>query len=309
MANIINLPFINPYKFVVETLTIDDKYNTAPFDDAFVDNQILEWQQQSVYYQKVQNNDGIYFQFNSNYGPVSCVLVNCNNTVVATGIITPVVSTYFKVPFVGYNCFIDISNTSTITEGIYYIKLSVGSPSTIILSEPLYIKEKHKNTMLFEYSNDSNAFDVIFQNKEIFSLRCEAAMLGFQPGSSEVVYEDEPANLTTLSAYPFRTWKLKIGEAKGVTDWLIDKINRLLSCNTVKIDGKHYTKNEGSKLEPNGKDEIITKGWIIELRESKARTSSTIINDTPQNDSIVIAYPADSSLFGGVGSVNIILNN
>lgn len=309
MANIINIPLITPYKFVLQNLVIDDRYNQPVFDDALLSNQILIWQQTANYFQKVQNNDGIYFQLNANYGPLSVQLLNCNNIVVATGIVTPVNSNYFKVPVVGYECTIDITDVNLVPEGIYYIKVSVGSPITVLISEPIHIKSKHIGTMLFEYQNTSNAFDVIFQNNEQFSLRVEAALLGFQPGSNEVVYEDEPANLLTLSAYAFRTWKLKIGAAKGVPDWVADKINRILCCDTVMIDGKYFTKNDGSKLEPNGKDEIITKGWTVELRESKARTGVTISNDIPQNNSVVISYPADSKLFGGAGQVNVLVTN
>lgn len=309
-SNILNIPLINPFKFVVEELTYEDRYNTTPFDDAFISNQVLEtWQEKTKYIQKVQNNDGIYFQFNANYGPLSVELVNCKNEIVANGVTSLVNSTYFKVPFFGYECTINISNPLVITEGVYFIKIKAGSPSINVVSEAIYIKEKHTDTMLFEYTNSSNYFDVIFQNKEQFRLRCEMALLQFKPGSNDVVYEDEPANLLTLSAYPYRVWTLKIGKAIGIPDWMADKINRSLCLDTIKLDGKYYTKNDGAKLEPNGIDEVVTKGWAVELRESKARTTVPIVNDNPLNESIVIMYPADVQLFGGLGTTNILVTN
>jgi hypothetical protein len=299
MANIINIPFANSIRFAIEAYIVPQQYNTPTFDESLFENQILNFQQSKKYYQKVQKTENISFQFSTNYGPVSARLIDCKKNLIANATITQPPTSIFTPPFTGYLANIDISS---VQEGEYWVQVLVGVPEVSIISEPIYINDFHANTMMFEYSNSENDYGVVFQNGETFQFRCEAALVDFQPGSIETVYEDEIADLVRLSSSPFRTWKLKIGTAQGVPDWVADKINRIFACDNVLIDGKPFTKNEGSKMERNGNPLTQMAGWTFEVRESKARQGLTIQNNIPLNQRVDVIYITDTSFFGPVGS-------
>ena len=60
MANIINIPSINPIKLVKEGLATNDKYQTVHFDTGLYYNQINSYQAKKHYFQKYQTTDSTY---------------------------------------------------------------------------------------------------------------------------------------------------------------------------------------------------------------------------------------------------------
>ena len=301
MANTINLPHINPVKLVQKNLSTFDKYNFRHFDIALFEDQILNFQEKKMYFQKFQNSDTITIQFTSTFGPFSFRLLDCKETVIATGTVTQISTSYFTAPTYAYKGEIDLTG---IDEGIFWVELVIGTnPSQLkFISEPIYVAENHKNSMCFEYTNSTNDFGAIFQNGETFTFRVEAILKEFTPGSNDVVFEDEPANLVKLSSSAFRTFKLSVGAAQGVPDWVADKLNRIFGCDSVLLDGKAFTRNDGAKLESNGDPLIPLRGWSLEVRESKARTGLTFENNIPQDNNIVVIYNIEDSFFGDLGT-------
>jgi hypothetical protein len=305
MPNTIKLPTVSPYKLVLENYTQSSRYHTKHFDDSLFQYQNYQWQQGTKYFQPVQNNDSIYLQLVSNYGPVSARLIDCNRSVIATGVINVIPTNYYVNPDVVYGITIDISS---VPDGVYFINVLVGSggAETSLIGEPLEIKADHPNTILFEYNNTTNNFGAVFQNGEVFSLRAEAGLADFQPGSNDTVYEDQKADLVMLYSQAFRTWKLVMGGAQGFPDYMADRINRILGCDTILFDGKRFTKTAGAKLERNGDRYFAKAGWSIEVREAFARDGATIENNQPLENSVAVIYVVDPQLFGKTSDVNII---
>lgn len=303
MANQIFLPYINPIKLVVENLSYN--YNIKHLDDALLANQIYNYQTQKDYFQKFQSSDTIYFQIASNFGSFSYDIIDCNNVIKQSGSSSVITNTYYALPFVCYETSIDIS---ALDEGKYYIRVKVGFGSSIttLISEPFEVAEEHINTSLFTYKHSTNIGGAIFQNNETFYFRCEAVLQDFQPQSIDTVFEDQNADLITLSSFQFRTWKMLIGAAQGVPDWVIDKLSKIFGLDTVLIDGKQFIKQQGSKFEVSGSDRLVPmRGWVVEVRESKARTGVLIENDIPLEGSIIVEYIIDPLVFGNIDNITI----
>jgi hypothetical protein len=304
MANRIYLPYLNSIKLVVENLAYN--YNLKHLDDALLTNQIYDYQTSKKYFQKFQNDDLIYFQIVSNFGSFSYDVVDCNNNIKLSGGSSIVNNTFYSLPF---SCYEASINISTLDEGEYYIRVKVGFGSSIttLISEPISVSSNHINTALFSYRNSINTGGAIFQNNETFHFRCEAVLQDFQPQSIDTVFEDQNADLITLSSFQFRTWKLLIGAAQGVPDWVIDKLSKIFGVDTVLIDGKQYVKQQGSKFEVVGSDRLVPlRGWSVEVRESKARSGVIIDNDMPLDGNVIVEYIIDPLVFGNIDSITIL---
>ena len=186
------------------------------------------------------------------------------------------------------------------------LKFGSGLSLTTLISEPILIAETFENTAIFEYSHSTNYGGAIFENGETLKFRCEAVLQDFQPQSNDTYFEDQTADLVLLSSFKFRTFKLIIGNASGVADWIADKILDILGCDKVLIDGNQYCKNQGSKLEPNRDRLTPLAGWSIEVRESKSRNGVTISNNQPLDNDVIVSYVVEPYVFGNLGDVNII---
>mgnify|MGYP000892755657 CR=1 FL=1 len=302
MANEIFIPYINPIRLYVKNLQYD--YNFKHLDVALNENQILDFQTNVKYYNKVQKKDNISFQIITNYGPITVRIIDCNNNVIANGITSTIPNIYYKSPYIAYKCDID---TTTVAEGVYYVEVIVGmsAPYTTLISEPIYIASYIKNTVLFEYSNSINYGGAIFQNGEIFKFRTEAILTDFQPQRDDEVFTDQNNDIVMLSSFPYRTFKLIIGNAKGTANWVVDILNHILGLEKVLIDGKQFTVNDGAKFEPNRDRLYPLSGWTIELREAFARNGVTVSNDIPLQNDVIVTYVIEPKVFGNPSPVFI----
>jgi len=118
----------------------------------------------------------------------------------------------------------------------------------------------HPNTLLFQYSNTENNFSIAFSTGIVFKLRVEGVVRSPQFESNDTIYNDLNEDSVLLDSTPFRTFKLICGVSPTlIPDWIGDKINRALSCNSVAINGLYYSKVEGEKLEIKRPDPLATK--------------------------------------------------
>lgn len=307
MANRIKILDIAPLRFVPKTLTLDPRYHVKHFDNALAADQIFRWEEKKYYAQKYQNNDELYWQIVSNYGPISARLLDSKGNIKAVATIAAISSTFYTTPEACYGCGIDLTG---LDEGGYQVEMifGAGGTETRMISEVLYVKSDHPDTLLFEFSCQNNEQGAIFQHREVFSFRVEGALHNYQPGTNDVVFEDEPANLVRLSATPFDTFKLSIGGGAGVPDWVVKKLNKILACDTVLIDGRQFVKPENAKWEKKTEDGSPLSGWSIDLRPAKTRNGLIIENDIPLDNSVVVVYVGEQDLFGplGAGTGNII---
>lgn len=293
--NSIIIPHASPVRFVKMNASTEDYKH---FDEVLYEDQILDFQEKIRYYQKWKNSDTVSFPVISNFGVPSIKLVDCELKQVVACSVESVSTDYYQSPDVYYMAQADLTG---VDEGIYWFLIDVSGEK--FLSEPQYIAEQHDNTILFNYDNDKNEFGLVFDGFS-YSFRCEAILSEFLPGSKEKVFEDEPANIYTLSSNPFRVFKLIIGDAKGVPDWVADKINRIFACKKVLLDQKQFGRTDGSKMERNGDPLVPTSGWTMEIRESKARDVLVMGNDRLIETDVTMTYVVDTTLFGSGYNAN-----
>jgi len=255
-------------------------YNTRDFDADFFARNIPSYDQQRKYCQPYQQGDKIRVQFLGlpDYGtptsvnPYTAFIIDSESGQVLAQMQptegTQIGNEYLRE--VEFDLF-------TIPEGHYYVLIQcreeaitfVGYNRTYVISEPIHVAQTHKDTMLFEYENSYNAQGIIFEELGgKFQFRIHSALTELNPDSKFTTYEDEPLNLEMLSGTPFRLWTLGIGgNGNPIPQWVADKIERITLCDTFKIDGKDYTRNEGAKLEANRKQRTPLYSWKITLRE------------------------------------------
>jgi hypothetical protein len=307
-TNIVDIPFLNPLRFVPVGSTAKN------FDSDWYFNQIKSFEQQIQYYQKWVYGDVIYLQVLSNFAPVVIELLDCSGNSLNTFSFTVKSTSLVNPGYTVYECSIPVP---TIDEGVYYFLLKVGSYSSVpeestleqFISEPQYFSADAENTILFQYKNSYNRFDVIFETGINFGFRCDAVIGAIDPQSKDTVWEDQPLNLRTITSTPYRHFKLTIGNSYGVPDWVVDKVNRLFSCDTVLIDGRQYTKAEGAKWEVNQAELYPMRGWKIDIRETNNRYSLRGQNNNSPAEQFAVVYNIESKAFGtfnGNASNNII---
>lgn len=158
---------------------------------------------------------------------------------------------------------------SGIEEGYYYLEVTgldeFGDIDSVVYSAPLEVLEEHPGTMLFNYTNSYNDFNVLFDTNLIFNVRVEGTIQNFTPRADDEIYNDQKRNATKLSSIPYQTFILYVGNQYGLPDWMTDKINRVMSCDQIKIDGNWFEKIEGATWEVARIDDYPFSGIQIEI--------------------------------------------
>lgn len=252
--------------------SFDANINTRPFDQDFFYRNIPSWQDKRWYAQPYQNGDTIRLQWLGISGVTVSNLVyllDCNSNIVATYTPTnPTLTTINGLTI--YECNIPLYN---VAEGQYRVLILhrsslINTPRYFAISEPIDVRKKHENTILIEYNNSKNAQGVIFEYGIKFTMRVHGTINDLTTESEFYVYEDEPLNIVMLSGIPYRIWKLQIGgDGNAIPQYMADKIERITLCDTMAIDTIYYTRDEGSKLEANKKDNVPLASYSLNLRE------------------------------------------
>lgn len=281
MPTIVDIPLLNPVQFYEKGFTNDGRYNFPHIDDFLNREQTQEWQFAREYFQKWQTNDTITLQVLSNLAPVVANLYRWNDysapviSVTATVMTTTLVSPGFDVNEVSMPL-------AGLSEDTYYLELVVGSGGSqkIFISEPMYIRAKHDGTILFEYSNERNDYDVVFKrtvsgtlNFLSFSFRAECYLDDFWPMNVSLMYKDHNYNSRLLKANTYRQYRMYLGDAQGVPNWVADKVNRMFDCSTCSLDGKAFTRIDNGRMEPQRMKQYPHAAWTMDIVEAKNRTT------------------------------------
>jgi hypothetical protein len=299
MSNRIYIPIINPLKFVDDARANVAQYFTKQFDDFLFSEQIYDFQQPADGRQIFSLNDIISLQYSANFSPLQISFVSaCDDAVWLTFTASSNIRNTYEPDYYLYEDNFDIS---ALPVGSYYIKFEAGSPvQKTLRSETFRITSNIRNTLLFEYQNSSYYEDVIFETGIKFGLRVPGFLRYDEPGSQDVVYQDQNLNNTILSSNHYRNYKLFIGSPAGIPFWQIDRLDRIIGCDNFTIDGKPFSKPDGGKWEKAEEVDYPLQGWTIQLRESINRKS--IIFDSEGNTSkkVIIVHNIDSKGFGDV---------
>lgn len=290
MSNYTDIPLLSPFKFVQSTV------RNIHFDGDFAINNIKSFEANICYLQKWQKADTTLIQITSTIAPNDLQIYKADGKTVAFSIPFTLKATPTPGTMV-YECLV---NFSTLADGIYYLYISgsLMTNSFAFISEPIHVKAMHADTMLFTYYNSYNAFKTFFTTNYKASFRCEAGIMDFAPERERASYVDEIHDVKTLSAVPYRQFKLFIGTAAGVAPWVLDLLNRIFACDNVTIEGLQYETTEGAKWEVNRQKGYPLYGGSIDIVEAKNLYSNQIASGliTP---GIVAAYDINTNLFGG----------
>lgn len=170
-------------------------------------------------------------------------------------------------------------------DGHYFVVAHVVYPDDseeYYSSEPIWVRTTHKNTIYLRWSNDVDAFNIMFRTMGLnFGMRLDSDFMSFEPASDDVVFSDVDDNVRSLYSNPYRVFKLQVGGIRGVPEYVIDKINRALSCTNFTVDDKRYLKQDGSNLEVQKWENRPLQFATIALREYYNDAAGTYINTAP----------------------------
>lgn len=293
MANILYQPKINPTKFVSIEPAAIPQYVSKHMDDWLFKNTIRNYEQPVKYFDKWLMDDSIRNQFTSNFSPLTLKLFSCDGTQIYSQPLETKQQNFF---FPGYyirQAELDIASLS-LEEGLYYFTI----PEAGLISEPFEIVEEAENTTYIEATNsfyyEGVNYDVSFSP----AYRLPSILRYKQPASVDTVYQDQNESETMLHSVPYRIWQFILGGEGGVPPYLIDKVSRIFGCDSLKIDGREYTKAEGAQWELNELENYPMAGWSIDLREKLNRNSLIYENEVQLLGKAIMMSVSDTKGFG-----------
>lgn len=296
MPNELLLPYLLPVQFTKLNYAEVPGYVSRFMDLHRFKDTIPNFEQHTCWTQPWMTTDTIVLPVISNYGPLSVTVYDENDEEVAVIPFTLGLQDFFRPDYYTRNALIDLSIINT--TGYYYLLLNVGT-STVWVSEVLYIStDPIANTLLSQYSHYEYYGGIIFEAGIELSMRIPSVLKFKAPSSKDTLYEDQPLNIEMIKSVPYRLWDWIIGDAKGLPPWFIDKINWILGCNSLKLDGRLYAKNEGAELEQNQAELYPMAGYTIEMREKLNRDSIIYVDDTPLVTYGSMMAVADTKGFG-----------
>jgi hypothetical protein len=296
MANILDISILSPMKFVKEGYTNPLPYNTRYMENFLYGDTIGALYEQAPYLQPWQKNDIVRFQVLSNYAPHQVELYDCQGNQIDTFVMTYKLSSIEGTGQKVYEATVALDDYD---EGVYQFKIKSGSPVLeTYVSEWFGLKEYHENTVLLEYQHDENDHDIVFETGIEFSLRAHGELREFQPGADRTVFINQSRNIVQLSGYSFSTEKFIIGDTYGVPNYMIEKINNIFLCSTVKIDGRQYVGNEGARFEASREELFPMTGWAFEVRPANASGKKRFEADGEQGSPTTVTYNIESKGFG-----------
>lgn len=279
MTNVIKQPLLNPLKFVEISPANIPQYVSKHIDDWLFYKTIRSYQQPTNYINQWVNDDSIRNQYTSNYSPLSIKLFSCDGKFIESFTMDTRQQDFFNPGYYIRQTEIDLQ---TFDPGYYYFTI----PEANLISELLEIcetKEDAPNTLYIEYSNTEMYGGVIFDSPFSPTLRIPGILRFKTPNSRDTIYVDQDEGDIMLKSVPSRIWQLIVAGPFGVPPFLIDKVNRILGCSDVKIDGKYYSKSlDSSAWEPVEveDDQYPLAGWSIDVREKFNEDSLTYENDS-----------------------------
>jgi hypothetical protein len=289
-------PYLLPVTFYDVEPDEVTQYISRHMDDYLLAERNTRWQN-GGYRQPWLMSDVIVNQFTNNLGAVTIKVIDCHqNLQFATAMQQKQQNTYEPEYFI----YESSQALNSLNDDIYYLLAEVGTgPNKRLISEPIEVSETHENTLLLEYKHRKYRGGVVFETGIEFSLRVHGFLQLKPPASKDTLYEDQVLDMTMVDSKPYRIWELiMFGPDGGIPDWMIDKLNWVLGCSDLRIDGKYYTKQEGAKIEEG--DNIqngLLKSYRIELREQINRNSKVFSGTENTNEQLNILLNVSSKGF------------
>lgn len=269
MPNILYHPLLSPLKWVKIEPAAIPQYVSKFMDDWLFVNTVKPFEQETKFINRWLNDDSIRDQMISNFIPLTLKMFSCDGALVYSVLLTTKQQDFFRPTYYIRQFDIDLS---VYPPGFYYFTISEAG----IICEPFEILEQEDEsnpTLYIEYSNSERYGGVIFDAPFEPAIRVPAILKYKSPASKDTLYSDQDESEIMLHSTPFRIWSFILGGIGGVPPYLIDKLSRIFGCDSLKIDGRLFTKNESAAWEPSELELYPMAGWQIELREKLNRDS------------------------------------
>lgn len=303
MPNYVNIPLIWPFKMIQVSATPG-----IHIDDDWWFKQRKSWQPKTRYFQKWVKTVTTPLQIESSVVPDDLKLLDVNGSTIKS------FSWTAKVVAVGYTIYettYDVTDVSTNTKCFLYQKVEGGAIKWEFISECIWIKTEWPETIVFKYKHTYISQDVDWTTGIEMKFICEAWISPLiEPKRVRADYINQRRNVETLSSVPYRVFKLYIGGTSmdlGVPPWVIDLMNRILSCDSVDMSGKKYQSDAGSEWETGKTTSWSLMTASIDIVETKGQTSIQANDEEdPSGQAILVVYQIKSKFFGGEQIVQVI---
>lgn len=298
MSNYLNIPLVWPFKMLPNTANPG-----LNFDDDFWCAQRKNFEKKAIYYQKWIRTATTKLQIITTIEPDNLKLYNSSGTLIKQ--FSWNIAAVGAVGENAWECTFDVSDVAT--DGIYYLyqKNELLSVKFEAISEPIHIANNHSNVHSFVYKNSKNDFGVIWTTGIEMTFMCESGIMDYDFPRDRNSFIDQVHNVKTLSAVPFKTGKLYIGEATGVAPFIIDTLNRIFCCDNVKFNSLQYETTEGAKWDITRVKGYPLVGGSIEITPALNLSSLQFIDVVPIAPGIIVAYNIDQGFFGTANIVHI----
>ncbi len=304
----VTVPYLNPVQFLPVGVVFPSLYHYKEMNSDFFVNCIQDYSVKKNYFQKWQKNDIIQVQCITNgLGPVQLDLVDCNLKSYGVFPMSLVSDPAVGSPYALYQTNVTLND---LEEGLYYILMTAGTGGTKaqFISEGLKVKEDWPRTLLYKYKSSINKLETIFTSGFYPTIRVEGTLVNFKPSAKYTSYEDEPLDLELIEGIPTQNFELKIGLDNLVPDYIIDKINRVLTLDETYVDGFKIarTSDEFEVERIPGRADAF---WTLPIRASLNRMGNTLTVDGELNKAVAVIYQIDNSYFAdlsGQVSANVI---
>jgi hypothetical protein len=298
MANQVLFSILNSVPFYwVERPVPSGKNQFFMGEDWYV-NQIPSWYSKSKYSQPYQKSDNVYIQLQSNMGVHNISLVSCSTKLAQKAATFTQITTIPTPAPMPRNYFEVLIQLADVPEGEYYFLIKSGTGNTIIthVSEPISIKLQHIETVQVQYKGAGDDLDVWFDGSQIFTLRVEGRLNTYAPGAVFKTYQDQILNTVQLSSVPYDQYKFTVGGSFGIPNWMLKKLNALLSYDTVIVEGLQIVKADGSKFDVTRVDRYGLIGASIDVQPALNKTYD--LADSSYNNRVNVVYNLDATMFG-----------
>lgn len=315
MPNKISFSKVQPFQFVPYGQTRPAKYHFSHIDDDLFINQVNFWVFKRDYYQKMMVTDSFPLQCLTNgltVVPLDIYSIAPGNSPMAPAITTkvasvnmlPVSGSPLQPPYLQLEATISFSGLG-LPNGFYTV-IPRGSMASVAMCERIQVVSDfpvNQPTLLFEFGSSVNKQSTVFSISAgggpfTSAFRVEGWISEFEPDEHFTVFEDQPADIELLNAIPYEKYVLNIGCADGVPPWVIRKVARIMTLDTVTIDGKPYTRDGDVKWQKKTSDKWPKGYWTLAIRPSFNDDAVTFGDDGSLQTNTIVTASIDLSAFG-----------
>lgn len=299
MSNYLNIPKVLPFKFLPNTATPG-----IHFDDDWACEQIRFHERRVYYSQKWLRSYTTKLQITTTIEPESLKLLDSNGVTVKTfaWTIAGVGANGEK----AYECTYDVTDIAV--DGYYYLylKCELLSVKFEAVSEPIFIKDYHRNVRPWVYSHSENDFGMVWTTGIQMTFMCESDIppTSYRPDRDRSSYVNQTHDVATVQAYPFQVAKLYIGETKGVAPYIPDIANRILCCDKVKFAGLQIETPENGKFDVNSVNGYPLVGASIDVMPARNLDSLQLLTED-LIPGVVTTYNLNTNFFGSANIIHI----